>query len=93
MNGGLNLYIEYLKSMGYSVMFMTDLSKNLLVIKLGKSGIYLQKCIPMDDLTVYVLGEEQVKIDYLSEMRKELDEELKKNDYPRWTNTRSKLSM
>ena len=86
MNGGLNLCIEYLKSMGYSVMFTNDLSKNLLVIRLGKSGMYLQKCIPMDDRTVYVLGEEQVKINYLSEMRKELDEELKKTNYPRWTN-------
>lgn len=86
MNGQLDLQVEYLKGMGYSVKFMKHLQENLFVIRLGKNGIYLQKCIPLNDLTFHVLGEEQVKINYLSNMRKELDKELKKNDYPRWTN-------
>lgn len=81
----LDDYIYFLKQQGYSVMFTKYPLDGTLQIRLSKDGFHLAKMISLFDITNRALGIEQVKENCLRDMKKELDETLKRNNMPRWT--------
>lgn len=82
---GLDDYIYELSELGYRVMFTEHLDTNSSAVQLSKNGRHLRKIIPLEDMSYIMLDEEKFKINLLNYMKKELDEELKEDETPRWT--------
>lgn len=82
----LNDYIRLLTDQGYFVMFVDDVSTNSTRAQISKNGNHVSRIIPLHDIGNLLLGVDTVKLNYLIDMRKELDAELKKDETPRWTN-------
>ena len=81
----LDDYIYMLKQQGYSVMFREEFDKNDICVRLSKNGSHLEKFIPYNDMLNLLFDQETIKRNLLMDMKKELDENLKAFENPRWT--------